>query len=152
MAARQFPAGALRRALALAILAAGAPGCGGPPADRFPVAGRVTLDGRPLESGAITFLPSGAGPAVGAPIAAGAYRLEAAEGPAPGSYRVEIDSVRPTGRTVRDLDNPAISSEETQNIIPPAFNRQSRVVVEVKPNDENAFDFDVTSKATKKKR
>lgn len=140
-------AGALRRAGLFAILGAvAAPGCGGPPADRFPVSGRVMLDGKPLGSGMITFLPSGEGPAVGAPIAEGAYRLGAVEGPAPGAHRVEIDAVEPTGRRVKDLDNPAISSEETRNIIPPAFNRQSRLVVEVEPGGANTFDFAVDSK------
>src|SRR5262245_48110528 len=48
--------------LALALVAAGAvlPGCGGPAEEFFPVTGQVTLDGKPLKVGSVSFRPDAA--------------------------------------------------------------------------------------------
>ena len=81
---------------ALILALAAAAGCAAPE-DNLPrqaVSGKVTLDGKPLESGMISFAPSGdggAGPvSVGAVIREGSYAIARAEGPVPGSYRVSI--------------------------------------------------------------
>ncbi len=73
---------------ALALMAAG---CGGPPAS---VEGVVTLDGRPLPGGRITFHPDAAGPvAYGVSLSDGSYRLKTGvkqNGLEPGGYRVTV--------------------------------------------------------------
>ena len=67
------------------------------------VVGTVALNGQPVESGVISFIPAQAGGdqvAVGTPIAKGTYELAAQRGLPPGTYRVEIRWPRPTGRTL----------------------------------------------------
>jgi prepilin-type N-terminal cleavage/methylation domain-containing protein len=134
----------VRMAAGAAILSAA--GCGGSDSGRLPVSAEVTLDGRPLETGAITLVPLEKGPAVGGPVDRGAFALGAGEGPPPGRYAVEILSIRPTGKTVPSPDVPGETIEETRNVIPDRYNRRSRLNIEVKPETENAFRFDLTTR------
>lgn len=136
-----FGAGLL--ALAVGILG----GCGQSADEgRVAVTGVVMLDGRPLETGNVTLRPLGKGPAVSVTVSDGAFELAASEGPAVGPYLVEIDSVRPTGRIVENPDVYGEKQEETTNIIPPKFNRESVLQVEVVADGENRFDFPVRSR------
>lgn len=134
-------------------LAATVAGCGseesGPP--RLPVSGKVTLDGKPLEAGAITFIPAADGPATAATIAEGAFQVARAEGPSPGPYKVEIISVQSTGRQIPSPDDPSAQIEESLNIIPTHYNARTQLQVEVKPDAENAFEFDLSSREVKPK-
>jgi hypothetical protein len=131
------------RALALAL--AVAPGCG-PTSDdinRQPVSGAVTLDKKPLTQGSITFTPLADGPSAGGMIDQGRYSIARADGPAPGSYRVTIVAMQPTGRKLPDPEGPPGSlAEELQNIVPPRYNTKSELKVEVKEGG-NTFDFDL---------
>ncbi|WP_435020151.1 hypothetical protein TA3x_001673 [Tundrisphaera sp. TA3] len=144
------------RCLGLALALAGpiltmAPGCG--PADpyqRVAVSGKITVDGRPLESGQIGFLPILDGPAAQAEIAAGSYSIGRAQGPAAGPYRVEIRSIRPTGRKVPDHDNPGQMMDETRDAIHAIYNIQSRLQAEVKPGEAQAFDYAIDTRTQKK--
>jgi len=68
---------------ALAILSSTALffGCGGPASTAVPISGTVTVEGKPIEGGLITFLsPDGQTPAAGAPIKGGAYQVEVEPG------------------------------------------------------------------------
>lgn len=116
-------------ALALAMIA----GCGGPSDgfERFPAEGTVTLDGRPLESGTINFIPEREGASSSVPIADGAFRLRGGDGLSPGPYRVEIFSVRATGRQVPSLDDPGALVDEITNIIPEQYNIRSSLKAEI---------------------
>lgn len=140
----------LRLHLAVACtVAALAAGCGGR-ADgipREPVSGTVSLDGQPLESGSITFLPEGSGPSAGGPIQGGSFTLPRADGPAPGPHRVEVMAIRPTGRKVPNPDDPGQMIEETYNAVPPRYNLRSELTAEVKAGAENKFDFTLSGKA-----
>jgi len=78
------------------------PGCGGSDVDRVGVSGTVTLDGRPLESGAILLRPKGADPSAGTQIEGGRFTIARRDGPSPGDYRVDIRSFRDTGRMIPD--------------------------------------------------
>lgn len=132
----------LTSTLALALA-----GCGGGAVDgRVGVSGVVTLDGRPLDEGHVTLRPLGPGPAVSGTVEGGEFRLPPSEGPAVGPYVVEVDAVRPTGRTVESPDFYGETIEETTNIIPTRYNRQSTLRVEVVADGENRFDFPVTSR------
>ena len=125
-------------------------GCGAPagPA-RQPVAGTVTLDGKPLDSGTITFLPSEGGPGAFGPIQAGAFQFSAADGPPAGRYRVEIVAVKPTGKQIPDPDGLAGTIAEVRNTIPPRYNARTELEAEVKADTSNAFPFQLSTRKAK---
>ncbi len=111
--------------LAVAVL----PGCGGSDVDRVGVSGTVTLDGQPLESGAILFLPKGEGPSAGTQIENGRFSIARSDGPSPGEYRAEIRSFRDTGEMIPDDDFPGQLTEVRQQIIPARYNESSELEV-----------------------
>jgi hypothetical protein len=120
-------------------------GCGGERIERCPVRGSVRLDGQPLAEGTILFSPRAQGPSAGGEIRDGVFTLSEQEGPSPGPYLVEINAYRPTGKTERDA-----ATGETitlaESIIPPRYNRNSTLTVEVKAGEENRFEFELQSK------
>lgn len=124
----------------------GLAGCGesGPP--RQPVSGTVTLDGKPLASGSITFAPVEGVTAATAEVRDGAYRIGRSEGPVPGRYQVEIVAVQPTGKRIRHPDLPSETTDEVRNLIPPQYNVETRLAAEVKSDGENVFRFDLSSR------
>lgn len=72
--------------------------------DRRRVTGKVTVDGMPLELGAISFAPVDEFDATGsgATVRDGVFELPAARGLRPGQYTVEVLAYRETGRTFTD--------------------------------------------------
>lgn len=72
--------------------------------NRRPVTGVVTVDGSPLELGAISFIPQEDTVAVssGATVREGAFELRPDHGLRPGRYTVQVLAYRETGRTVTD--------------------------------------------------
>ena len=82
----------------LALLC-GVPGCGGSSNGRVEIHGTVKLDGKPVENGAIAFIPGEGvnGPSAGSVIQAGKYQVPALQGPAVGKHRVEITATRTAG-------------------------------------------------------
>jgi hypothetical protein len=127
------------------VLVCFATGCG---SNRAPVAGSVTLDGRPVDGGIITFVPEeftgadGNRAMVTTEIKNGRYALDSRHGPAPGKYRVDFSWKKKTGRQIPSNDPPATVEEEIQ-LIPKDYNVPSRIA-EIKPG-ENKFDFPITS-------
>jgi hypothetical protein len=86
---------------ALALLAALAAGCGRPSAN---LSGEVTYDGRPVESGTITFLPAdGKGPTAGATVTDGRYAVRRV---VPGPKTVTVRAF-PAGATSHSPDDMA---------------------------------------------
>ena len=131
-----------------AVVALASVGCGGGGDDlpREPVSGKVTLDGQPLEKGMITFIPTrGTEPVASGVIEGGAYAVARADGPVPGPHRVTIWAKKPTGKKLRDPDNPDQMIEEVRDVIPPRYNLNSELTAEVKAGGNNTFDFDLTS-------
>jgi hypothetical protein len=125
-----------------------APGCGKSDANRATICGQVTLDGKPIEQGSISFTPiQGAqGTAVGATIKDGQYRLSAAQGPGIGMNRVEISSIRKTGRKIaKGMGGTGLTMEETAEAVAPRFNSNSNVTLEIKAGD-NVGNFEAFSK------
>ena len=122
-------------------------GCGGEigPA-RYPISGEVKIDGQPLESGTITFLPESKQIAVSSEFSSGLYSFRRSEGPTAGRYLVEIVSVKPTGKIIRHPDLPSETLEEVRNIIPTQYNTKTLLKVEVKPDIENKFNFELSSR------
>ncbi|SIO23163.1 hypothetical protein SAMN05444166_3128 [Singulisphaera sp. GP187] len=121
-------------ALGLALLIASVAGCGGSSADgfsRFPVEGTVTLDGKPLNTGTISFNALQQGASASGPIADGAFRLADADGLSPGPYRVEIYSLQPTGKKVPHADDPGMLVDATVNVVPKSYNINSVLKAEI---------------------
>ena len=117
------------------------PGCE-PAGPRRSVSGTVTFQGRPLQRGTIQFI-SDQGPAGGALIRNGAYRLPAEQGLMPGRYRVWISATEP----LPELKEPGASAPPTRELIPPEFNARSTQTVEVTDKGPNRFPFDIPSPA-----
>ena len=134
---------------AVGFLLAPALGCGGG-ADRAQVSGSVRVDGQPLESGSISFLPAAGtqGPTAGAEIKQGTYSVAAESGLAPGKYSVQIKASRKTGRRIKDgfPHPPDDMVDEIEQFLPPKYNTQSELTAELKPGSNKGKDFELRLK------
>lgn len=144
--------GGSRRSVSLlgVMLLLGLAGCGGPKTVAE-VSGLVTVDGKPLDNGAITFYPVAGGSvkaaqSAGATIGAeGRYQAEIAAG----TYRVEITSSRVIGqRKVYEgmADSPLEDIRE--EILPPAYNTKSTLTQDISL-ETTTVDFALTSQPSK---
>jgi hypothetical protein len=122
----------------LLVLSTIAAGCSHE-ARRYPLSGRVTLDGEAVTSGDILLVPVAGdrGPDAGT-IKDGKYDLLATEG----KKRVEISAskIRPGG--ARGAGGEPVAEE----YIPARYNVESKLTAEVQPRKENRFDFSLQSK------
>lgn len=126
--------------LVVAVLLAG--GCGkarGPA--RYPVAGTVSLGGRPLPDGEVYFrIPSTGGIEV-LPVKDGSFEGLAAAG----RHRVEIyrfEQPQPTEADLAGLDEMAkVLAKAKRNLIPAAYNTGSTLQADVGPDQANRFEF-----------
>jgi hypothetical protein len=136
------------RLAVLVLLAACLPGCGGSDGlSRGAVQGRVTLGGAPLAKGRILFLPQApaSGPTVSAAVENGVYELPRREGPVAGKNRVEVEATVDLGFAI---DDEAAFAQRggrplPPNPIPPQFNRNSTLVIEIKAGEPNSLDVAV---------
>jgi hypothetical protein len=140
--------GSLRpwRSFLLLALLAPAPGCGGNVAT---IKGDVTLDGKPVETGTITFVPIEGTPGSGAraQVAKGVYSIDSAMGTAPGTYRVEITARRKTGKKI-PVGSPApvgTMADEEVEALPARYNKSS-TLKEVLKAGANPVNFPLTTK------
>jgi hypothetical protein len=135
------------RPLLLIALTVAAAGCAG--GDRVGLAGRITLDGQPVEYGAILFIPTEGtlSPTAGSEVVDGEYEVSRDKGPKIGVFRVEIRSQRKSGRKVQAPPpaRPGELMEEWVEAIPAAYNRESKLRVELQPKN-NELNFDLHSK------
>jgi hypothetical protein len=105
-------------------------GCGESGPELAPVSGRVTLDGRPLENADVTFQPEGAErPSMGRTDKDGRYQL---------AYKRGVMGARVAWHNV----NVSVSPELVRN--PPRI-AKTELRVEVKPDTQNEFNFDLAS-------
>ena len=123
-------------------------GCGSNnPLGRKGLSGAVTLDGSPLEKGAIEFHPlAETGVQSGAMINGGKYTIPAHQGATIGQYRVQIyDTYEtpplPPGHMPGD-DLPKAPKMK----VPPEWNSKSQHTVEVKKEGPFKFNFDIVTK------
>lgn len=135
-------------AIALAALTVAMVGCGSSGPERAPIRGRVTVAGQPLASGRILFTPVAPteGPATSARIVNGEYTIERKEGPLVGKNRIEIEDDIATDFALDDeaaYAQRAMTRTLPRSIVPPQYNRQSQITIEVQSGDENAFDLDI---------
>jgi len=110
------------------------------------IKGQVTLDGQPVGPGSISFLPEPGTDSRKASVAIeeGRYGVPADRGPSPGSFKVEINWARKTGRKVPSAD-PGIMMDETREAVPSKYNSQTTLTVEIK-SGENVRDFHLKSR------
>ena len=113
---------------------------------RGAIEGTVTLDGRPLEKGYISFRPQlgTPGPAAGAEILDGKFAIPAEGGTFGGTFRVEITASRKTGQKVMDRFSGQPVDAYAQ-FIPAKYNSQTELQAEVNPDAPNRFEFAITS-------
>jgi hypothetical protein len=130
------------------ILAAFLAGCGqrdysGPP--RFPLSGKVTYDGQPIDLGSISFLPiDGDQQRVsGGYIENGIYAVPEAQGANAGKYRVEIRWQKATGKKIGDPHSGEMVDQRAEGL-PPKFHKDSELSAEVSAK-QTKFDFDLKS-------
>ncbi len=122
-------------------------GCGdkkpvdtGPP--RIPVSGKVTLDGKPLENGTISFEPKAEGlRPTGGPIENGTYNVPQEKGGNAGLYLVKISWLKPTGEKVANPD----AGGGVKEVIPQKYNVASTLEETLSP-EKHEFNFDLKSK------
>jgi hypothetical protein len=114
-------------------------GCGGGHAStRVAVHGRITVAGKPIEEGSITFFPidGNHGPTAGGVIKNGEYSIPARSGPVPGMNRVKIDGLHMTGRKVPAEGRPEVLVDEAVHVVPVRY--QTGILRrDVKPGELN---------------
>lgn len=115
----------------------------GPP--KVAVTGRVTLDGRALEQGAILFAPQLGTPGSKAAteIVDGSFELHEKQGLTIGKFRVQIDRAKK-----RELDSnglPIVEKPDPSTTIPSRYNQYTQLVIETSATGENYFEFDLTT-------
>ena len=118
-------------------------GCGEPdPLNRQAIAGTVTLDGQPLEGGAISFSPTDGTLGGGAAIVQGEYAVPAEKGLPPGKYVVRINAASESGG---DPTAPPGEVTPAKELVPASWNSQSTHEIEVVAGGDNQFPFDIKS-------
>jgi hypothetical protein len=128
-----------RRLIALAALPLlvifTANGCG-PGDGKVEVTGTAAFDGTPMPDGYVTFVPEqGGAPASGA-ILAGKFSLRAT----PGAHRVEIEASRFVGPK-----NPVMGLQPREQYVPARYNTETTLSGEVKTDEPNEFEFNLSS-------
>lgn len=123
-------------------------GCGGGKEGQMTVTGSVTLDGQPLESGRIIFMPKEKGSATatsgGGKIENGKYEAEVSSGKMGVSIRASKDV---------PIENPSEEDKarglttRPESIIPARYNDKSELEADVSSSSRE-FDFDLKSDAS----
>jgi hypothetical protein len=138
--------------LALAIVGCGSSGDNLP---RQSVSGTITLDGKSLERGMISFQPVSELPtAIAVPISGGEYYIEKGQGLVPGSYKVKISSTPPPVPEPLTAEGtpppPGKPTPPPKDLMPERYNSSTILIREVKGGVSNTFDFPLESRPPKK--
>ena len=106
------------------------------------VSGTVTLDGQPLPSGDILFVPeSGDQGADAGKIEDGKFSFTSK----PGKMKVQITAQREVaGKTERGAMGESLA--KTEQYLPPRYNTATELTAEVTPGGSNRFEFPLQSK------
>jgi hypothetical protein len=108
-------------------------GCGGGE-KTYKVSGTVTFDGKPVESGTISFESAAGGAGVASSgITGGKYELQSKAG----KKKVQITASRPLPGKEKEPTPPM------ESYIPVKYNTMTELTKEVSASAENRFDFDL---------
>ncbi len=135
-------------AFACIFLTSGCGSDGGPSGQ--PVAGKVSLDGKPIENGKIVLSHVDGRSAASGEIRNGEFRLSSSAGAIPGKYRVSIHSEKKTGKTIPHPDVYGSKIEEVVEAVPTDFNVNTKLEAEIKADGDNALEFALKSPARSK--
>lgn len=117
---------------------------------RFPLSGKVSFNGEPIDLGSISFLPMENDQRVsGGTIEDGVYSVPEAFGANAGKYRVEIRWQKKTGKKIRrpiDARGTILEDDVLAEGLPREFHTNSKLTVEV-AEGQTTFDFDLRSAA-----
>lgn len=115
-------------------------GCGSN--GRQAITGTVSLDGKPLETGSISFrsLMNTTENHSGGIIRDGVFEIPSQKGLFPGKYSVTIQAFKPTGRTIND---PEMGSRP--EVVPVRFKESSGLEADISDGDSNHLEFNLTS-------
>lgn len=133
-------------AMCLSVTAAG---CGsGDSLNRKAISGTVTVDGRPVPNGSVSFEPLMAGGVgSGAVITEGKYTIEKKDGLPPGKYRVRITGDEGVVFGVSEGKMPGDEiMPPRKSLVPANWNSNSKEEIEVKDDGPFVFDFPITTK------
>lgn len=121
-------------------------GCGPTAPTRGRMFGKVTVDDAPLAKGQIRlFALSADGTGTDAQIVDGQYDIPISRGPTAATYRVEIVSLKATGRRVPDPDTGG-QVDEVVNSLPPRYNMESTLQAAFEPASGKPYDFHLKTK------
>ena len=138
-------------------------GCGsGDELPRESISGTVTLEGKPLASGFITFSPTAGQPTQsGGVIADGAFSVPRDQGPVPGPYSISIKAGATEAKLSPDEEAtgmPGHVPPQPIDPIPARYNSKTTLSAEVEEGGDNHFSFaleggpaESTSKAARSK-
>lgn len=115
------------------------------PLNRQAISGKVTLAGAPLDDGSIEFHPAGStGTMSGTVVTNGAYLIAEEQGLPEGEYIVRISAA---DGEAEPEEMPGESNKLAVERIPPEFNVDSQVKIQVQAGQANTFDFDIPAAA-----
>jgi hypothetical protein len=116
---------------------------------REPISGSVTVEGKPLKSGLITFIPNESNTPTqgGALILEGKYSVPKNQGLVPGKYRIIITSPDDKPAEIVDKANnaPGMPPLPAKEVIPKQYNSESLLSAEVTAGGKNVFEFNLVS-------
>ena len=125
-------------------IAMGLAGCNnGPPTPKtYPVSGEVTLDGKPMKSGEVTFVSVADGIRDSVQVVDGKFAGEVMAG----NRQIEIRSYVPVKVNNAMYASSDVNGEPSmENIIPAKYNTNTTMTETVKEGENAPFKFEVTS-------
>lgn len=148
----------IRHALRFVLVAAaltnlGCSGGGGDGLPRRAVAGKVTLDGKPLDAALLIMMPETPGESptpASAQVKDGAFAIPAETGPVAGRYKVSVSVQKPVSR--KGAQQPAggavddFDTTPTKESLPARYNSQTTLTADVTDTGPNEFNFPLTSR------
>lgn len=134
-------------------------GCGKSDIERTSIKGNVSIGGKPVATGNISFIPQSGteSPTAGAEISNGQYTIGKEKGPTPGTYTIQIMASESTGKktTVTGLPGGPREIEETVSIVPVKYQPKgpsapkgagTEILTASVKQGENVIDFSLDDK------
>jgi len=122
-------------------------GCGGGKVKvatkRVPVSGTVTLDGKPLAVGRVTFDAQNGEPPTTCDILNGVYKGAVMIGK---NKVMLIATIKQTMKEKMKMDGPGYDEIVEFNVLPDRYHSKSEIIKDVADSGPNKFDFDLQSK------